>query len=169
VNLRQFIRQVLLESQDEWNYSSLTPKRPKPSNKDPWKESGIRFTAVAIQDPEEIKKLESGLQHALQEHGITIPSNWKRSHDYHMTIQLGAMQLRQRIADVGKQVKLEVHSLGVSNTNIALGVSGYMSKKPHQHITVAFELLPSESNEITNWMPLERSFTVTGVITEYRQ
>ena len=168
MNLRQHIRQILLESKGEWEYSSLSPKKPKQSNKDPWAEEGIGFTAVKIEDPAEIEKLETGLKYALEEHGVVIPSDWKRSRDYHMTIQLGAMRLGQRISDVGKSANLKVHSLGVSDSNVALGVSGYMSKKPKQHITVAFKNLPSESNLITTWLPLQQEFVVTGVITEYR-
>lgn len=167
MNIRRIIRDILLEA--DWEYTSLRRTNPKPSDKDPWNESGVRLTAVSIEEKGEIAKLENQLDKTLKKYNIEVPQDWKRSNEYHMTIQLGAMQLRQRIIDVGKEVELTAHSFGVSDSNMAFGVTGYMSKNAIQHITVAFKNAPSDSNFITNWIPLSESFTLKGIIREYRE
>jgi len=106
MNFKQIVRNILWESSDEWSYSSLSKKKSKPSDKDPWNESGIQYTAVKIEDPSEILKLER----ALIEIGFNIPKNWISSKDYHMTISLGPLSLRRRIQDVGQEVELDVIS-----------------------------------------------------------
>lgn len=161
--LRKTIRTILQESSKDWVYNSLTPRRPKPSDIDPYNESGIRFTGVKIEKEEEIRKI----QDAIEKLGIDIPSTWKIPYDYHMTIQMGAMRLGKRIQDVGQEVELEVNSVGVSDEAIALGVSGYMSKNDKQHITIAFKSYPANAKFIKDWYSLKHSFQVKGIIREY--
>ena len=87
---------------------------------------------------------------------------------FHMTISLGkfpeSLYLR---GDLNKEVTLEITSIGISNSAIALGTSGYYSKNDIPHITLAFSKYgtPSESKEIKNWEPID-NFSVTGTIRE---
>ena len=131
-------------------------------------ESQVQFTGVKVADPSEIAKLESMAKKNMEELGIEMPGGWKNPIDYHMTVKFGMLPLGMRMrGDVGKPTILQVQTLGVSDRAIALGVSGYMSRNENQHITLKFEIYPSDSNEIQKWIPLPFPFEVEGVIHEY--
>jgi hypothetical protein len=134
----------------------------------------LSYTAVFIEDPAEIKKLESIANQAID---TVVPKNaidntvWNFPSDYHMTVKLGRLALSRRMnadPDVDSEVILEVIGIGVSNDAIALLVTGYMSKNIRQHITLAFKTTPSDSNSIPNrnWYKLKKSFPLKGVIRE---
>lgn len=134
----------------------------------------LSYTAVFIEDPAEIKKLEDIADKAIE---TVVPKNaidntiWHFPPDYHMTVKLGKLALSRRMnasPDLDSEVELEVIGIGISNDAIALLVTGYMSKNVKQHITLAFKTAPSASNSIPNrnWYRFKKSFPLKGVIRE---
>lgn len=128
----------------------------------------ITFSGVFIEDPTEIEKLKMMSEKNMAALGLKIPSHFiKNKKDFHMTVKLGQLPLGLKMRnDIGKEVELDVRTIGVSDEAIALGVSGYMSKNDHQHITLGFRDVPSASKDIENWIPLPFPFKLTGVIRE---
>ena len=124
--------------------------------------SQISYTSVVINNVKDISNLQSLL------YSIGgIPNGWKSPQDYHMTITLGELPLGLKMrGDIGSEVDLTVNKIGISDNAIAAGVTGYISKKSHQHITLAFKEFPKDSDDIVNWKKLEQPFIVTGIITE---
>ncbi len=131
----------------------------------------VGFTAVSIEDESEKKKI-SNIFDSLKKQGkisdrFIRPLFKDGSLDYHMTIKLGELPLSHR-TDIDKEVILNVETVGISNSAIALGVSGdYFSFNDFQHITLAFSVLPELSKDIKDWVPLEHPFKVKGVIREF--
>jgi len=121
----------------------------------------VSYTGVMIEDPIEIAKLQ----------GVNIPDGWKTPQDigdlFHMTITLGELPLGMKMrGDLGSEVELKVESIGKSDSAIAFGVSGFMSKNEVQHITIGFKERPAASKNIKEWFPLKTPFTVKGIIRE---
>jgi len=153
------------------NKSVLLPLKEEVEEQDP---ALLSYTAVFIEDPAEIKKLEAIANQAID---TVVPKNaidntiWHFPPDYHMTVKLGKLALSRRMnadPDVDSEVTLEVIGVGMNNDAIALLVTGYMSKNVKQHITLAFKTTPSASNSIPNrnWYKLKKSFPLKGVIRE---
>lgn len=129
---------------------------------------GSKIVAVRIEDPNEIQKLELFRDKNFEVLGVQIPSGWKQPSDYHMTVKLGTLPLGMKMrGDLDQEVELQVETLGVSSQAVAFGVTGYLSKNEQQHITLGFEFVPSESNNIQDWEELPYPFTLKGVIREY--
>jgi len=131
----------------------------------------VGFTAVAIEDELERKKIDD-VYDFLKEHGL-IPEGFTRptfkdgTLDYHMTIKLGELPMGFK-KDIDKDVTLNIETIGISNSAVALGVSGeYFSDNKYQHITLAFKGFPEYSKNITEWKPLKEPFKVKGIIREY--
>lgn len=132
-------------------------------------ESQTRFTGIKIIEPKEISKLEFMVKKNMDELDVEMPVNWKSPVDYHMTVKFGVLPLGMRMrGDVGKPTALQAQTIGMSDKAIALGVSGYMSRNDNQHITLGFEIYPSDSNEIQEWIPLPFPFEIEGVVHEYQ-
>ena len=127
--------------------------------------SKVEYTGVMIEG-EEANRLENEFENRLVETGVDIPEGWKKPDDYHMTITLGELSLSMKLAGaIGSEVGLEVNSIGISDKAIAAGVAGLFSKNENQHITMAFEDRPADSNEITEWIPI-KPFKVIGYVRE---
>jgi hypothetical protein len=127
--------------------------------------SKIDYTAVVIEGEEEIN-FESIVFRILEKFNVTIPEGWKKPHTYHMTITKGELSLGSKMfGAVGTRVNLTVHSLGVSDKAIAVGVRGLYSRNEIQHITIAFKDKPMDSNKIEDWMEFD-PFQTFGYIRE---
>jgi hypothetical protein len=102
--------------------------------------------------------------------GIVIPSDFTFPEDYHMTIKRGEVGLGSKLSGfLGSKVELKVKTIGISNEAIAVGVEGLYSTNETQHITIAFKNSPYESNDITNWISLEKPFKTYGFIREAKR
>ncbi|MFA5067162.1 MAG: hypothetical protein WC466_03885 [Candidatus Izemoplasmatales bacterium] len=137
------------------------------------KSPNVLFTAVLIED-EKYKKVIEKIFNYLQEEKI-IPKNFKRPSlpngdlDFHMTIKLGELPLAFK-KDIDKDVSINIVSIGVSDSAVALGVSGdYFSENKNQHITLAFKYEPKDAKYIKNWKKLKKPFKIKGVIREFVQ
>lgn len=127
--------------------------------------SKVEYTGVMIEG-EEVARLEKEFGDRLAVLGVEFPEGWKKPDDYHMTITLGELSLSMKMAGIiGSEIELEVNSVGVSDKAIAAGVSGLFSRNEHQHITMAYEDRPADSNEITEWIPI-KPFKVIGYVRE---
>jgi hypothetical protein len=111
--------------------------------------------------------LDNGSRERILNH-LAIPNDWKVI-CHHMTIKMGELpeNLKEKI---GHTVTLQVTKLGKSDKAIAVGVETPLSQNAIPHITVAINALngakPKDSNEISEWVPLEETFTVKGRIEE---
>lgn len=132
------------------------------------KSSPVDYTAVLIEG-DEIAKFESELSKRLDELNISIPEGWTRSDNYHMTITTGELGLGLKMKGIiGLEVEMKVHSIGVSDKAMAVGVEGLFSRNEVQHITIAFKDRPADSNDIVQWTGFE-PFHVTGYVREVRR
>lgn len=138
-NIRRLIRKILIEDS-------------KPT---------VIYSAVIIEDHSELAKIQK-----LIKKYVPINQQWKKPHDFHMTISLGkfpeSLYLR---GDLNKEVTLKLTSIGISGNAIAIETSGYYSKNDIPHITLAFQTTPSDSKEIKNWELID-NVSVTGTIRE---
>ena len=99
---------------------------------------------------------------------LSIPNGWKVI-CHHMTIKMG--ELPENLKDkIGQQTTLRVTKMGRSDLALAVGIETSLSQNAIPHITVAINAAngakPKDSNAITEWIPLEESFNVTGRIEE---
>lgn len=93
-----------------------------------------------------------------------IPEGWD-IYCHHMTIAFGKPVPNEQ--HVGKQVKLTVKELGISDMAIAVRVTGYPSNNAIPHITVAVNPMggkPVMSNFIEEWFIIDQ-FQLVGTIT----
>jgi len=132
------------------------------------KSSPVDYTAVVIEG-EEVTKFESELFKRFDEMNISIPEDWTRSDNYHMTITLGELGLRLKMNGIiGREVEMKVNSIGVSDKAMAVGVEGLFSRNEIQHITIAFKDKPADSKDIVQWTGFD-PFYVTGYVREVRR
>jgi hypothetical protein len=72
--------------------------------------------------------------------------------------------------DIGKEVNLNVTHYGYNEACFAVAVNGYLSTNKTPHITIAVNEKSGGkqvmSNYITDWLPLEHSIVVRGIIYE---
>lgn len=128
-------------------------------SKDMYPESKILYSAVIL-DSESRNRL-------LTHFDKVIPANWN-IFAHHMTIAFGSGVPMSNKSDIGKEFRLTVTHLGVSDMAMAVKVYGYSSRNPIAHITLATNPdggLPRMSNDIINWQPVD-SIDVWGVVTE---
>jgi hypothetical protein len=90
---------------------------------------------------------------------------------HHMTITMGELPNYLK-KDIGETQTLEVNGYGSSTKVFAVRVSGYYTKNKTPHITIAVNrkvgAKPVMSNELGNWQPVMKPFTVKGVVTEIK-
>lgn len=103
----------------------------------------------------------------IQKYKSLVPEGWDII-CHHMTINMGELNDSMK-DDIGKEVKLVVHSFGIDKLVLAFGVLGYPTKNKIPHITFAVNRRdggkPVMSNKITNWKKIS-DIVVTGVVTE---
>tara|TARA_R110000796_G_scaffold248124_2_gene374572 strand:- start:18711 stop:19847 length:1137 start_codon:yes stop_codon:yes gene_type:complete len=121
--------------------------------------SKVLYSAVVL-DGESTDKLLNSLQ---------IPEGWK-PFAHHMTIVFGKGLDDKN--EIGKTVTLTATKIGVSNLAMAVNVVGYPSANDIPHVTVAVNVAeggkPYNSNQITNWSPLNPPIKLSGVVQEIK-
>lgn len=142
MDIRKFIREVIEET---------------------YGPSMVQYSAVVIEEPSEIQKIDELYKRYVPEKG------WRKSYNYHMTISLGPMPESLILrGDLNKDVDLTINMIGISEKAIALGTHGYYSKNDMPHITLAFNKHggePADSKKITDWQTIP-NIKVKGVIRE---
>lgn len=102
-----------------------------------------------------------------------VPEGWKPYCD-HMTViyndgSENAMEWGETCEkQLGTKTVLTATELGVSDRAIAVKVTGYPTNNALPHITVAVApgAKPVESNQITNWKPLDRQLSLSAVLNK---
>lgn len=129
------------------------------TNESNYNDDKILYSAVVLDDKSKNLLLNN----------IHIPYGWK-VFAHHMTIVFGKGLDDKN--EVGKVVNLTATKLGVSDLAMAVGVDGYPSKNEIPHVTVAVNVMkggkPFNSNQITNWKPLDEPIKLTGVVQELK-
>ena len=147
-NLKQIIRSVVLESFTDRPY-------------------GIAYTGAIVENESDVNRLKMVARESIRKYGRPDCFYWKVPENLHMTICLGELPLHRKMAgDLNSEVALHVTHIGFSELAVAFKVTGYMSKNDVQHITMRFKNQPSDSKDITNWLPLDEPFDVMAVIRE---
>ena len=129
------------------------------ASKDMYKTPDVSYSGVVL-DPASRTKLLSHL------HPHEIPEGWKIFSN-HMTITMGPLKDK---TDIGKEVRLTVTEVGLSDMAMAVKVEGYPSKNAIPHITIAVNPNGGKqvmSNDITKWQPVKH-FGINGVVTEIK-
>jgi hypothetical protein len=127
---------------------------------------GIAYTGAMIENDHDWLRLYNEAEEQVKKFRIPV-KGWNKPEDYHMTICLGELPLHRKMAgDLNSEIALHVTHFGMSQLAAAFKVTGYMSKNDVQHITMLFKNQPSDSKNITNWLPLDEPFEVTAVIRE---
>lgn len=140
-------------------------------SKDMYPTSDILYSAVVLDEKSHSRLL--AVFHPF------IPTGWEGI-AHHMTIGFGKPTPNK--ADLGKEVKLLVTHLGVSDMAVAVRVEGYPSLNKIPHITLAVNPnggKPVMSNDIQEWTPIadvmdmlrglyDKMF-VTGVVTDIKK
>ncbi len=98
-----------------------------------------------------------------------IPEGWK-IFCHHMTINLGDASVGPAAEFVGKTMTLRAVKLGKDEKVMAVRVeSDCPSSNSIKHVTVAVNFAgggkPKDSNDLKNWVPLERPIELSGVVT----
>lgn len=128
----------------------------------------ISYTGIVL-DNKSKEKINQFLKEMKKTGKISIPDNWTLSAD-HITINPGKAT---DIDLLGMQTECKVVSYGQDENVVALGVAlnsdiGLYDKKPH--ITIAFNesegARPVMSQKIQKWVPVPRSFMLSGIIKE---
>lgn len=93
---------------------------------------------------------------------------------HHMTIKMGSLKETHHEKRIGNIETMRVHSVGVTYDGndvivVAVGVDGVSDNKI-SHVTVGVNrkkgAKPVMSNYITNWIPLKKSFEISGIVEE---
>lgn len=99
----------------------------------------------------------------LQKYNVTIPENWKM-YNHHMTIAFNNnTQEAKKLYDwykivMGKNVRLYVNGIGISNEGIAVRVgwaNPIANKIPHITVATPINGKPVNSNKIMNWFNVD--------------
>jgi hypothetical protein len=124
--------------------------------------SNIAYSAVVLDQKSRLRLVEKFMPQ--------IPEGWVIIAD-HMTINLGEIDPEyEKYLELPMQIKLSVNEIAMDDKVVAVSVSGFESKNPKPHITLAVNKQgggkPSMSNKLTNWEKLKRPFYVTGKVKE---
>ena len=99
-----------------------------------------------------------------------IPQNFEIL-AHHMTINMGEID-PEYVKYLGMSVNLTVEEIAMDDKVVAVGVSGFYSKNPKPHITLAVNTFeggkPKMSNNLTNWEKVKRPLTISGKVTEVK-
>jgi hypothetical protein len=114
-----------------------------------------------------VKLTEQSRTELIQKLQHIIPNNWEIIAD-HMTINLGPIK-KEFEEFLGKEIRLTVVKLGISDKVIAVEVKGMSTINQIPHITVAVNReeggKPVMSNRIIDWEEIEQ-FDIYGVVEE---
>ena len=96
-----------------------------------------------------------------------LPNGWK-PYSEHMTIKLGSLPDNLK-SQIGKKFSITINKIGISDTNIALGVDSQLSTNKIPHITFAVDTnhgaKPKDSNQIKKWKKIP-PIVVSGTLLE---
>jgi len=96
-----------------------------------------------------------------------LPVGWK-PYSEHMTIKLGNLPDNLK-SQIGKKLNITINKIGISDTNIALGVDTKLSNNKIPHITFAVDTdhggRPKDSNQIKKWKKIP-PISVSGTLLE---
>ena len=117
---------------------------------------------------------EASKEKLLETFADIIPEGW-RPYCEHMTViyndhSENAQQWAETCEkQLGKTTVLTATELGVSEMAIAVKVYGFPTNNALPHITVAVAPngKPVQSNEITNWKPLDVQLSLTATLKRY--
>jgi hypothetical protein len=123
-------------------------------------EKKASYSAVVLDEASHMALLDSMKEH--------IPEGWKE-YAHHMTINLGP--LKGDRGEIGKTVTITASSWDINDKAIAVAVDGYERKMPGTaHVTVAVNSSsggkPKDSNDLSNWKPLEKPISLNGTVLE---
>lgn len=97
-----------------------------------------------------------------------IPEGWDVI-AHHVTINMGEIDPEFQ-KYLGLPVRLSVDDIAMDDKVIAVGVSGFKTRNPKAHITLAVNRAiggkPMMSNNLTNWKKIRRPLLLTGKVTE---
>ena len=124
--------------------------------------SNVSYSAVVLD--------EKSRQRLIEKFGEFIPEGWDVIAD-HMTINLGEIDPKyEKYLELPIQIKLSVNDIAMDDMVVAVGVTGFESKNPKPHITLAVNRRgggkSSMSNKLSDWKKLKRPFYVTGKVKE---
>jgi len=122
--------------------------------------AGISYSAVVLD--------ENSRERLINRFSGMIPEGWNVIAD-HMTINMGEIDPDFQ-KYLGLPVRLVVEDIAMDNKVIAVGVSGFKTRNPKAHITLAVNRAnggkPMMSNNLTNWEKIRRPLSLTGKVTE---
>ena len=124
--------------------------------------NSIAYSAVVLD--------EKSRERLIEKFKAQIPEGWLIIAD-HMTINLGEIDPEyEKYLELPMQIKLSVNEIAMDDMVVAVSVTGFDSKTPKPHITLAVNKQgggkPSMSNKLNNWEKLKRPFYVTGKVKE---
>ena len=127
----------------------------------------INYSAVVL-DELSHEKLTILLDNLIKENNLN-KSDYK-VYCHHSTITLGELPEEYK-SKIGTTAKIEAIEYGISDKAIAVKVNGtenLITGIPH--VTLATNIKnngkPKDSNDITNWKPLNNNIKLTGIIEE---
>jgi hypothetical protein len=122
--------------------------------------ANISYSAVVLDEKSRIKLIEKFKSIIPEDYEILA---------HHMTINLGEIDPEYQ-KYLGLMVRLNVNDIAMNDKVIAVGVSGFYSKKPKPHITLAVNRKAGGksmmSNNLTDWKKISRPLSLTGKVTE---
>ena len=122
--------------------------------------NNISYSAVVLDD--------SSRQRLIDKFNNIIPDGWDVI-AHHMTINLGEIDPEYE-KYLGLPIRLTVNDIAMDDKVIAVGVSGFNTRNPKAHITLAVNRAnggkPVMSNNLTNWERLRRPLSLRGKVTQ---
>lgn len=119
----------------------------------------VLYSAVVLDEQSKNKLINS----------VVIPDGWK-IYSHHMTITFGCGVDDKN--ELGKRVYLKATDIGYDNLVMAVKVMGYPSNNDIPHVTVAVNVIeggkPVLSNNLTNWVPLDKPIYLSGIVTDIK-
>lgn len=132
------------------------------------------YTALVLdkQHQSYILALKETIAHAACFHKASV-KDWK-DYAHHMTLNMGGFDKGENPKEVlGEHFTVKCDAVGCNGKCLALRVSdtsGLISVNDVPHITVAVDVengaKPFMSNEITEWIPVNTPFYVSGIVQE---
>ena len=122
--------------------------------------NNVSYSAIVLDD--------SSRQRLIDKFKNIIPEGFEII-AHHMTINLGEIDPEYE-KYLGLAVRLTVNDIAMDDKVIAVGVSGFNTRNPKAHITLAVNRAnggkPVMSNNLTNWERLRRPLSLRGKVTQ---
>ena len=122
--------------------------------------NNVSYSAIVLDD--------SSRQRLIDKFNNIIPEGWDVI-AHHMTINLGEIDPEYE-KYLGLPIRLTVNDIAMDDKVIAVGVSGFNTRNPKAHITLAVNRAnggkPVMSNNLTNWERLRRPLSLRGKVTQ---